>query len=83
MRTEQRTIIYEGIDAVRDSQDRKWGGPAHDDKHTRHDWIAFAVKQLGKAMEYNASPGDFNSAMIQAAAVCVAAVESNNRAGWD
>jgi hypothetical protein len=44
----------------------------------RREWVVFALQQLANASRAT-TPGNFNYAMIEAAAVCVAAVESSNR----
>ena len=59
----------------------KWGGPNHDDHHTRRDWIAFIVRQLGHA-EARCDVigcGGFNEQMIAIAALAVQAIESQER----
>jgi hypothetical protein len=38
--------VYDEIREEREAQDRKWGGPAHDDEHTPIDWIRFIVDHV-------------------------------------
>ncbi len=36
--TTTRQEIYAEIEAERQRQDKKWGGPAHDDQHSIREW---------------------------------------------
>jgi len=71
-------------------QDRKWGGPAHDDKHDAADWCEYIVKRLDKVYGNGfvstdpVTPGDgmgkrFRARMVQIAALAVAAIEACDR----
>ena len=75
--------ILEEIVAERKHQDEKWGGPEHDDKHGIRDWLSFIVVYLGKGVNRDAEWGRKLSisryALIQVAALCVAAVEAFDR----
>lgn len=42
--------IYDEIRTERIEQDKKWGGPAHDDHHTPLDWIGFIVRHAARAL---------------------------------
>ena len=79
----KRTSIYEEIEIERRHQDEKWGGPKHDDKHGIRDWLSFIVVYLGKGVDRDADWGRKMSisryALIQEAALCVAAVEAFDR----
>lgn len=69
----------------REDQDRMWGGPANDNKHTGFDWVALITKQLGEAVEstfHGDAPG-FRFAMVRVAALAVAAIESVRRLSRD
>jgi hypothetical protein len=73
-----RENIYDEISAERDYQDRQWGGPAHDDKHGSHDWVAYLNVYLGNAVKADKWAFDaklYRKAMIKVAALAVAAVE--------
>lgn len=79
--SDERKWIFEGIEAERERQDRKWGGKVHDDAHSRRDWVAFIVRQLGhaEARSNNVGMGDYNYAMVKVAALAIAAIESTHR----
>jgi len=70
----------------RHEQDRKWGGPAHDDEHSVLDWLDFIRDKAAKAHGLPCKP-PFNTAaraevrrrLIQIAALAVAGVESLDR----
>ena len=65
--------IYADIRNERKNQDRKWGGPSHDDCHDEQDWIAYVRRHTDKASY------DFRKQMIRVAALVVAAAESYDR----
>lgn len=71
-----RDVQYE-----RTRQDKKWGGPAYDDKHVPADWcdwiIAYAT--CAKTMASFDFPEKYRKLMIQVAALAVAAVQSHDR----
>jgi hypothetical protein len=71
--------IFDEIHIERVYQDSIWGGPAHDDKNTSHDWIAYIVYYLGKAIA-PWKPHVFRINMIKVAALAVAAIEWIDRA---
>lgn len=73
--TQGQKILSE-VGTERVLQDRQWGGPDHDDHHTKNEWRWFIVKQMG---EPTVSSEDFEHRMIKAAALAVAAVESSRR----
>jgi len=65
----------------RDAQDAEHGGPAHDDTHTAAEWAHIARTHLDRA-QLAAATGDharYRYEMVRVAAVCVAALESNDR----
>jgi hypothetical protein len=72
-------FILDEIRVERARQDTIWGGPAHDDTHTNHDWISFIIKQLGKAVISTGACGwdhlTFRHQMLKVAALAVAAIE--------
>lgn len=73
--------VLGNVEAERARQDRKWGGPTHDDKHSVADfcrWInnyAGWADQMADAQSYDKA----RRRLIQAAALAVAAVESLDR----
>ncbi len=81
--TPERMAIFMEIERERLYQDEKWGGPEHDDKHGIRDWLSFIVVYLGKGVDRDADWGRRMSisryALIQVAALCVAAVEAFDR----
>ena len=80
--------IFGEIARRRESQDFKWGGPAHDDTHKLPEWVAFAHTYLCRAQiagwntrltgDYDASL-DFEKQMIHVAALAVASIQSSRR----
>lgn len=70
-------IFFEAIEAERERQDRMWDGPDHDDQHSRRDWIAFICREASKADR--CTPGQFETQMVQVAALALAAYESMRR----
>ncbi len=69
--------IYDEIRDERDRQDKKWGGPAHDDGHSINDFVAFIAKHAGKAVDE--APLGQRKQMIRAAALAVAAIQKIDR----
>ncbi len=66
--------VLKRISIERHNQDKQWGGDDHDDTHNHHDWIAYIVKHLGRAV----SPWNihrFKDNMIKVAALAVASIE--------
>ena len=83
-----REVILDGIITAilgeRRDQDRTWGGPENDDKHTGFDWVALITKQLGRAVDgaFVGDAPDYVFAMVRVAALAVAAIESVRRQSW-
>lgn len=75
-----RPTVYDHVLAERNRQDRKWGGPEHDDKHSDRDWITFITKHLGMAVTWPFDEDQFRTQMVRVAALAVAAVEAVDRA---
>lgn len=72
--------IFADIRAVRREQDVRWGGPAHDDTHSRGEWLAYLRGQLHELGNYSADGGPpFRHRLVAIAALAVAAVESFDR----
>lgn len=88
----QNGILYE-IVREREHQDRKWGGPDHDDTHEPYAWVSFITVYLGQAISYTSvyhsdKSGAGNSEvslrmfrynMVKVAALAVAAIETIDR----
>ena len=80
MTPEQSTAaVLKDVFDERQSQDKQWGGPDHDDCHLEVDWVSYIVRQLGMASEYDVAPEVFQTRMVKVAALAVAAVESSRR----
>lgn len=62
--------VYDEIRQERERQDRKHGGPAHDDKHTPEEWLRFIRAQESYT---------YRVRLIRVAALAVAAIESFDR----
>lgn len=74
------TILIEVRDE-RDRQDKKWGGPEHDDKHTIAEFVQWIKDYAGWArmMASMLSYDKARKRLIQIAAMAVAAVELIDR----
>lgn len=73
--------ILSDVRAERGRQDEKWGGPAHDDKHSAAEWVELIHYRAGRARAM-AGAGDVEQTehhLIQVAAIAVAAVEASQR----
>ena len=75
----ERIIFKSAVDAERKRQDATWGGPRHDDLHSRRDWVAFICREAGKAANNYATPGNFERQMVQVASLACAAWEAERR----
>lgn len=79
--------ILEEIREEREHQDKKWGGPNHDDHHGPYSWASFIITYLGQAVSDTVNEvGDseralrsFRYNMVKVAALAVAAVEVVDR----
>lgn len=67
--------VLEEIRAERTRQDAEWGGPAHDDRHSSHDWLAYVVKHLGRAVMWPWDPVRYRRQMVIIGALAVAGIE--------
>jgi len=61
------------------AQDLEWGGPSHDDGHGSHDWIAFIIKHLGKAVTYPFHLNVFRRQMVRVGALALAGLRWADR----
>jgi hypothetical protein len=79
--------ILDEIVQERIHQDKKWGGPDHDDKHGPYAWVSFITTYLGQAISdivnekgsYEVNLRTFRYHMVKVAALAVAAVEMVDR----
>lgn len=73
--------IFADVAIERLSQDKKWGGPKHDDKHSARDFVMFIQEKsnIAATKAYYADWDDVRKRLIQVAALAVAAVESLDR----
>ena len=73
------------IERCRVEQDLRHGGPSHDDRRTPYEWLTIIEKYLGRAADATPmltnNPKAYREAMIAAAAVAQAAIESFDRKG--
>lgn len=70
----------------REVQDAQWGGPEHDDKHTKLEWMDFISKQVEKFAVNLINRGDAymdtpdaKDRFVNIAALAIAALESFER----
>ena len=79
--------ILNEIREERQHQDKKWGGPDHDDRHSPYAWAAFLTVYLGQAVSdfvnESGRPDSqlrkFRFNMVKVAALAVAAIEVVDR----
>ena len=75
-----RLKIYDEITKERVYQDRKWGGPEHDDLQCYNNWVAYITKYAtGWAWKGIVPLSEFRRSMLKVAALAVAAIESVDR----
>lgn len=71
--------VLRDVEAERARQDAQWGGPAHDDNHGPHHWVAFIERQLEKLDEPDVDADDPDAQaylrFLKIAALGVAACE--------
>jgi hypothetical protein len=76
---QSRAGIFREIEQERRRQDKKHGGPDHDDQNTAHDWIAFVTYFLGLSIRgeerWSFNNATYRQAMVKIAALAVAAIE--------
>lgn len=86
--TEEEARVYEDVRVERWAQDRKWGGPCHDDEHDPGDWQSYIKQHLQEA-DINPrsckanNPTLYRRQMVRVAALAVAAIQSFDRRGSD
>ena len=64
----------------RAAQDEEWGGPGHDNEHSRFDWVKYIREHAGRSVR-GLAKDDFRKQMIRVAALAVAAVQAYDRKG--
>ena len=87
-----RESIFREITSERNRQDRLYGGPDHDDRHSMMDWVGLIVRHLGLAVDDGKpaggaanshslcdNPARWRLQMVRVAAVAVAAMEAFDR----
>jgi hypothetical protein len=77
-----RPKVLIDIAQERMEQDKKWGGPEHDDKHGHQDWQNFIAYHTWKATQDGTSE-QFRKQMVRVAALAVAAIDSEDRRNED
>src|ERR1051325_5960882 len=87
-RAAQAMSIHQIVEERR-RQDAQWGGPEHDDHHSRREWLGFidehvtrARKALGRASRVNMSLRDadeYRKQLVEIAALAIAAVAAHDR----
>lgn len=89
-RAAQATIIHQVIEE-RTRQDKQWGGPPHDDYHSRRDWVGFieehaerarksCAKKTGSRSLEAKDPDEYRKQLVEIAALAIAAVAAHDRA---
>lgn len=76
----RRQRLYREVDNEREFQDRKYGGPNHDDELGIEDWVRIIVAHAEKPLD---APEQFRRQMVRVAALAIAAVEVHDRAHCD
>lgn len=69
-----KTII--SINDERESQDKQWGGPKHDDTHDPVHFLRYIQHQIDKVTKENMNS---RSRLVKIAALAVAGIESMDR----
>lgn len=72
------TEILDEVASERHYQ-RERSGDAFDDKNTSNDWISYIVRYASNACSSSTTKEEFEIAMIEVAAIAVAAVETSRR----
>lgn len=77
--------VLQEIARRRMEQDARHGGASHDDKHTSAEWLAIVARYMGRASDasplFMKNPAAYRQALVDAASVLVAAIESHDRKG--
>lgn len=71
--------IFKQIREERKRQDEKWGGPKHDDNHSRFEWVSTLKRHINKSHPQGKEL--YRKQLIRVAALAVAAVEGFDRTG--
>lgn len=70
--------IQRDVSRERKKQDNEWGGPEHDDRHDRYDWIQFIEHQISSVTRTD-NPKKIRRRFVKIAALALAALESMDR----
>lgn len=73
-----RTKVLHEVAAERKYQDKKWGGPAHDDTESEANWLKY-IDEYAQGNVERTKDRPFRERMLKVAALAVAAVESYDR----
>jgi hypothetical protein len=76
------TDIVKAIEAERVYQDKRWGGPEHDDAHDPLAWIMF-TREYATASSERAAKYRLGVRLVKCAALAVAAIQSAQRSFGD
>lgn len=76
----RRISIYNEIENERVRQDGLWG-TAFDDSNTANDWAKYVADYAGASAPLKLDILNFEHKMMQAAALCIAAIEASRRNG--
>jgi hypothetical protein len=68
--------ILDALMIVREKQDKKWGGPEHDDGHRRMEWVRMIIQEADK---FSLNQAEFVETMLEVAALAFAAIQSDAR----
>lgn len=81
--TSPRLRVFREVEQRRLAQDAQHGGPDHDDKHPAEEWIGLIDYHNQKSMPMagadNIAWAEYRSAMLDVAALAVAAIEVIDR----
>lgn len=74
-------VVLLEVAVERAHQDKKWGGPEHDDQYTALEFLQLVERYaiLARVMSSRGSPGKARHRLIRVAALAIAAVESIDR----
>lgn len=81
----EQLTIFEQLVEERRAQDRQWGGPEHDDEHTRRDWLDFVKEHADRARKVIGSRqqtidlDEYRRKLVVIGALVIAAIEAHDR----
>lgn len=62
-------------------QDAQWGGPQHDDEHTRREWTALVAEHVDRSRKVREDREAWRARMVVVAALAISALASYDRGG--